>query len=150
MYQHILVPVNGSATADRGLREAIALAVDQRARLCLLHIVDGFSMLSEEAASDKSFEQTLKRLRRSGEELLARARHAAGAAGAQADTKLHEVTQETIAQAIVDEAAKSGCDLIVMGTHGRQGVSRLALGSEAELVVRSSRVPVLLVRHERP
>jgi len=123
--------------------------VDQHARLCLLHIVDGFSMLSEEA-SDKSFEQTLKRLRRSGEELLARARHAAGAAGAHADTKLHEVTQETIAQAIVDEAAKSGCDLIVMGTHGRHGVSRLALGSEAELVVRSSRVPVLLVRHERP
>jgi len=149
MYQHILVPVNGSATADRGLREAIALAVDQRARLCLLHIVDGFSMLSEEASA-KTFEQTLKRLRQSGQELLAKARHAATAAGAQADTKLQEVTQETIAQAIVDEAAKSGCDLIVMGTHGRQGVSRLALGSEAELVVRSSRVPVLLVRHERP
>jgi len=45
---------------------------------------------------------------------------------------------------------KSGCNLIVMGTHGRRGVSRLTMGSEAELVVQTSPVPVLLVRQEKP
>jgi nucleotide-binding universal stress UspA family protein len=149
MYQRILVPLNASATADRGLREAIGLAVDQRATLCLLHIVDTISMASDEA-SVATFEQTLGRLRRTGEDLLAKARRAAEAAGAKAETKLREVTHETTAGAILDEALKAACDLIVMGTHGRRGVSRLAMGSEAELVVRSSKIPVLLVRYEQP
>jgi len=48
---------------------------------------------------------------------------------------------------VVGEAEKAGCDLIVMGTHGRRGLSRLTLGSDAELVVRHAPVPVLLVRH---
>jgi nucleotide-binding universal stress UspA family protein len=56
--------------------------------------------------------------------------------------------QGRVADVVVEEAAKSGCDLIVMGTHGRRGFSRLALGSDADLVVRSSPVPVLLVRNE--
>jgi len=51
-----------------------------------------------------------------------------------------------VAETILDEARLSNCDLIVMGTHGRRGLSRLTLGSDAELVVRSSHLPVLLVR----
>jgi nucleotide-binding universal stress UspA family protein len=59
-----------------------------------------------------------------------------------------EVTQGRVAELIVDEAQKSGCDLIVMGMHGRRGFSRMAMGSEAERVVRFSPVPVLLIRQE--
>jgi nucleotide-binding universal stress UspA family protein len=47
---------------------------------------------------------------------------------------------------ILEEARQSGAELIVMGTHGRRGLSRVALGSDAELVLRESSVPVLLVR----
>lgn len=49
---------------------------------------------------------------------------------------------------IVDEARRCGAGLIVMGTHGRRGLKRVALGSDAELVVRVSPVPVLLVRDD--
>jgi nucleotide-binding universal stress UspA family protein len=53
-----------------------------------------------------------------------------------------------VAQAIVEESRQTNCDLIVMGTHGRRGISRLMLGSDAESVLKSSSVPVLLVRDE--
>jgi K+-sensing histidine kinase KdpD len=52
----------------------------------------------------------------------------------------------TIADAILSQARKAKADLIVIGTHGRRGLSRVLMGSDAEAVVRESRVPVLLVR----
>jgi nucleotide-binding universal stress UspA family protein len=149
MYHRILVPLDGSATAERGLREAIGLAAEQKARLSLLHVADNFPMLME-MSSVTSYQEMLNELRRYGEDVLAKAKRAAAEAGVQADTLLREVTQGRIADVIIDEAKKTGCGLIVMGTHGRRGFSRLTLGSEAERVVRSSTVPVLLVRLDEP
>ena len=147
MYRRILVPLDGSATAERGLREALGLAAGQDTKVYLLHVADNFPMLME-MSSVASYEDMLNRLRQYGEDLLAKARRAADDAGVQADTSLCEVTQKRIAEVIVEEAKKASCDLIVMGTHGRRGFSHLALGSEAERVVRISPVPVLLVRLE--
>ena len=56
-------------------------------------------------------------------------------------------TEKHVAQGILNAAIERGCDLIVMGTHGRGGINRLLLGSVAEATVRSSPVPVLLLRH---
>jgi nucleotide-binding universal stress UspA family protein len=53
-----------------------------------------------------------------------------------------------VADAILEQVRLSDCKLIVMGTHGRRGMRRLAMGSDAELVLRASPVPVLLVRRE--
>jgi len=145
MYHRILVPLDGSATAERGLREAIGLAAEQKARLSLLHVADNFPMLVE-MSSVTNYQEMLNELRQYGEDVLAKAKRTAADAGVQADTLLREVTQGRIADVIIDEAKKTGCGLIVMGTHGRRGFSRLTLGSEAERVVRSSTVPVLLVR----
>ncbi len=147
MYNRILVPVDGSPTAERGLQEAIGLALGQNAKLLLLYVVDDFPMLVE-MASATSFQETLKNIRTYGEGLLAKAKGVATQAGVAADTLLRDVTHERIADAIVDEAMKNNCDLIVMGTHGRRGFSRLTLGSDAELVLRHTPVPVLLVRQE--
>jgi nucleotide-binding universal stress UspA family protein len=147
MYHRILVPLDGSAPSERGLREAIRLATDQKATLFLLHVIDDYPVLSE-GSSARSFEEKLERLRHHGSELLAKANDNTFQAGVQAKTVLRDVTQATVADAIVDEAQKLDCDLIVMGTHGRRGISRLTMGSEAELVVRTSPVPVLLVRKE--
>ncbi|WP_157264387.1 universal stress protein [Azohydromonas aeria] len=61
---------------------------------------------------------------------------------------LREIPSGRAATAIVEEASAHDCQLIVMGPHGRRGLTRLALGSDAELVVRTSTVPVLLVRAE--
>ncbi|VTU22189.1 universal stress protein [Variovorax sp. PBL-E5] len=147
MYQRILVPVDGSSAAERGLREAIRLAAEQRSRLRLLLVIDDFPMLVEMSAIS-SFEASMQKLRQYGEGVLAEAKAKALEAGIQADAVLREVTQGRVADIIVDEAQTAACDLIVMGTHGRRGFSRLALGSDADRVVRSSRVPVLLVRDE--
>lgn len=149
MYRRILVPLDGSATSERGLREAIALASGQqeKSRLALLHVVDDFSMLVEMSAV-ASYQELLEGMRRYGQDVLAKAKAAAADAGIEADSTLREVSQGRIADVIVSEARSASCDLIVMGTHGRRGFSRVAMGSDAEQVVRASPVPVLLVRLE--
>jgi nucleotide-binding universal stress UspA family protein len=149
MYHRILVALDDSAPSAGSLREAIHLAVDQKASLVLLHVVDDYAILSD-GVSRHDAETRLTRLRRHGAALLAKASDTAAQAGVQSKTVLRDVTPATVAQAIVEEAGRLDCDLIVMGTHGRQGMSRVAMGSEAELVARTSTVPVLLVRKEDP
>jgi nucleotide-binding universal stress UspA family protein len=149
MYQRILVPVDGSPTAERGLREAIGLAAGQGTKLLFLHIVDDYTMLIE-MSSAAGYEEMIRGLRQFGLEVLAKAKRAADAASVHAETLLREVTGRRVADVIVDQARQHSCDLIVMGTHGRSGFSRLTLGSAAEGVARSSPVPVLLVRLDEP
>ena len=69
--------------------------------------------------------------------------------GVQAETVLVEFPPGRVADSIVEQAVQHGCDLIVMGSHGRRGLRRMMLGSDAELVLRTSRVPVLVV-HQPP
>jgi len=147
MYQHILAPIDGSDSAVQGLREAIRLAADQKARLRLMYVIDTFPILVG-MGSAASLDPSLIRLRNYGEQLLSAAKRQAGESGVAAETVLREVSEGRIANAVVEEARVSGCDLIVMGTHGRRGLSRMALGSDADLVVRTSTVPVLLVRQQ--
>ena len=149
MYQRILVPVDGSPTAERGLREAIGLAAGQNTRLLFLHIVDDYTMLIE-MSSAAGYEEMIRGLRQYGLDVLAKAKRAADAASVHSETLLREVTGQRIPDVIVDQARQHGCDLIIMGTHGRRGFSRLTLGSAAEGVARTSPVPVLLVRLEQP
>jgi len=145
MYRRILVPIDGSRTAARGLREAARLAKDQRARVRLVHIVDETMVLGlGEAGID--LRPALAGLARSGRALLERTRRQAKKLGIAAETAFYESIARRPADAILREARKWRADLIVMGTHGRRGVRRLVLGSDAEQVVRLAEVPVLLVR----
>ena len=145
MYRNILVPLDSSETAARGLREAIGLAQGLKARLVLLHVVDGVALMVDMSATFSSAEM-LTALQREGSDLLALAREKATAADVESDSSLREIQGGGVADAIVDEARLRHCDLIVMGTHGRRGLRHLVLGSDAEEVVRRSAVPVLLVR----
>ncbi len=147
MYDRILVPIDGSPPSLRGLQEAIALGKCVGAKLVLLHIVDDFPMVVEMAPAP-AYQQTLELMRQRGQEVLARAHDTVQAAGLEAEVLLRDVQQETVADAILDQARASSCQLIVMGTHGRRGMKRLAMGSDAELVLRASPVPVLLVREK--
>jgi len=147
MYQRILVPVDGSPTAERGLREAIGLATGQNTRLLFLHVVDDYTMLIE-MSSAAGYDEMIRGLRQYGLEVLSKAKGAADAASVHCETLLREVTGKRIADVIIEQAQQHACDLIVMGTHGRKGFTRLTLGSAAEGVARSSPVPVLLVRLE--
>ena len=146
MYKRILVPVDGSATSRRGLRAAIELAKSQRARLVILNVVDAvpvFASLEGVVAYDPGI---LDALKKGGQAILARAAAEAKKRGVQAKTVLAENIAGRVADAIVRQARKQRADLIVIGTHGRRGVSRMVMGSDAELVVRHTPVPVLLVR----
>jgi nucleotide-binding universal stress UspA family protein len=145
MYARILVPVDGSDAGEGGLREAIRLAAGTRAVLVLLHVVDDLAMMVEAAASMNTA-QARQRLIAEGEALLARSAKAARDAGARVETVLRDERALEVAAAIREEAERRQCGLIVMGTHGRRGFSRMALGSDAELVARQASVPVMLVR----
>jgi nucleotide-binding universal stress UspA family protein len=145
MYSKILVPLDGSKTANRGLEEAIGLARVHKARLCLLNVLDDYPLMAE-MSSAGNFEHFRNTMMLHGEELLAKAKRTALDQGTDAQTRFCEAGGGRVADIILQQARELGCDLIVMGTHGRRGVSHLMMGSDAELVVRGSTVPVLLVR----
>ena len=145
MYKRILVPIDGSDTARRGLKEAIALATQLRATLRLLHVTSDFPVMLE-MSSTLNFDQYREGLHQYGREQLDNAKTLAQGLGLEVETQLRDLKGGRVADAIVDEATSAGCDLIVIGTHGRRGLNRALLGSDAESVLRASPVPVLLVR----
>ena len=145
MYRRILVPVDGSPTSARGLREAIALARDQGAKLRLVHVVDEATILGG-ATAGVDLQPLIESLVKGGKSVVERSRRAAAKLGVDAESVIYESVAGPAADSILREAKKWRADLIVMGTHGRRGIRRLVLGSDAEQVLRLTKVPVLLVR----
>ena len=145
MYKRILVPIDGSDTGRRGLKEAIALATDQKSTLCLLHVTNDFPIVFE-MASAIDFEKVREESHRHGLGLLEDAKKLAAALGLEVETQLVDMKAGRVADTILQEVRNTGCDPIVIGTHGRRGLRRALLGSDAESVLRESPVPVLLVR----
>ena len=148
MYKRILVPLDGSETARFGLREAISLAKEHKSSLRLLHVVSPFHLMMEISAGE-DIERYHQALVEAGELLLRDAKALCASLDVQTEISLRKLQGGRVADAIVDEAREAGCDLIAIGTHGRRGVSRALLGSDAERVLRQATVPVLLIR-ERP
>jgi len=149
MYRRILVPVDGSATSTLGVRHALALAKDQHARVRVLSVVDEMAVLSMIYGYPADVTTVIDSMRDTGKKAIAEAGALARKAGVRADTTIVEGRGRVVSQAILDEAKKFSADLIVMGTHGRRGVNRLLLGSDAERVLREAPVPVLLVREQQ-
>ncbi len=147
MYEKILVPLDGSATSERALKEAAQLAGKLGSTLCLLHVLDDFPLYGEMAITP-SFQQTLEVLRNYGGDLLLKASKQDFMAGLQVETVQREALGVRVADVIVEQVINSKCQLIALGTHGRRGINRLLMGSDAELVLRQSPVPVLMVKAE--
>jgi nucleotide-binding universal stress UspA family protein len=145
MYGKILVPVDGSETSKRGLTEACRLAKEQNARLRCLHVIDEH-YLTANYMGVMYVPEIMDKLHDNGKEILNEASEQAKMSGVKVDSVLRESAERRVSDMIVHEAETWAADLIVMGTHGRRGLSHLALGSDAESVVRNSPVPVLLVR----
>jgi nucleotide-binding universal stress UspA family protein len=148
MYKRILVPLDGSPAADRGLREAIALARALQSHLILLHVIEPSPQIFDAGAafSPDLLQQSMLQF---GEGLLARSKAQAEAAGLTAETETRDADGR-VAETVAKTAQARLCDLVVMGTHGRRGPSRWVMGSDAELSARHSPVPVLLVREDTP
>jgi len=145
MYRNILVPIDGSDTAQRGLHEAIALAKSLGSRIRLLHVINEAPLLSP-VAMGASFDRIFEQMRNYGTSILHVAEAAVRDSGVEAETQLIEANGGLAGEHILREAASWPAHLIVCGTHGRRGVRRIVVGSDAEYVVRQSNVPVLLVR----
>lgn len=145
MFQHILVPVDGSGTSDLALQEATRLAKELRSQLRIVYVVDEVNVNLDSAYARDEFVDSV---RKSGRDVLAKAEATVRAAGIRAETRLLEIETfgHHIADVIADDARRWPADLIVIGTHGRRGVNHLLLGSVAEKVVRVAATPVLLIR----
>ncbi len=149
MYQRILVPVDGSHTSTLGLQEAIRIAIDQRARLKLISVIDGF-IIAQNFEGLIIADDMIDALRESGKKAINNALALVKKYDLKAEATTFETVGDRVAEVIVREAKKWKADLSVMGTHGRRGFNRLVLGSDAESVLRHSPVPVLMVRSPAP
>lgn len=148
MYKRILVATDGSELANRAVTHGIALAKVHKAPLTAVTVTDIWSPF--EMAHD--FEQRKKDPIGSYEALAAAdAKRVLDKVGERAkaegvDCTLVHVADKRPADGIIEAAKTAGADLIVMASHGRRGINRLLLGSQANEVVSTSKVPVLIVR----
>ncbi len=145
MYQRILVPVDGSETANKALVAALQMARDANGQVHLVHVVEGLSPMAADPYGAYSGE-VIEVMRQSGSKILEDALVLAKAAGVSADTELFDNFGDRLADVVADAATRFRADLVVVGTHGRRGMGRLLLGSGAEQIIRLSPVPVLVVR----
>ena len=151
MYRRILVPVDGSPTSTLGLQEALGLARDQNARVRIVNVVD--EMILTQPMDMYAMTQSadlLESLRDSGRKALDQAAALASKRKVKVECELLESRSRAVSDVILNETKKWRADLLVMGTHGRRGMNRMLLGSDAERIVREAPVPVLLVRGDRP
>lgn len=146
-YQHLLVPSDGTQLSNQALEQGIFLAKALGAKLTLLHVqaplpiplIGMGDML--DPATVESLSATAAR---ETERIVNEAKVAGEAAGLQIRTEV--VKQDLPYRAIVEASRRHGCDLIVMASHGRKGLSGLLLGSETQRVLLHAPIPVLVVR----
>jgi nucleotide-binding universal stress UspA family protein len=145
----ILVPVDFSAQSEKAVRYATTLANKFGARVCLFHVVDDpfVNGAWQSEAFIPNIPELLNELLTSAQTQLAALKTDLAAHGLVVDTDLFTGHP---ARAIVEKAASGHFDLIVMGTHGRTGLSHALLGSVAERIVQKAPCPVLTVRETAP
>lgn len=146
MYAKILVPVDGSPTSDHGLQEAIKLARLTGARVRLIHVVDELTYITGFDGIGAMTTDAIPLLKKHGQQILNACEEVVAASGIPVDSILLEGFAGRVCDLVVAEAKKSSADLIVLGTHGRRGLGRMFLGSDAEQIVRHAQTPVLLIR----
>jgi nucleotide-binding universal stress UspA family protein len=145
MYRRILVPVDGSATSKLGLRHALGLAKDQHARIRVMNVLDDLALAPMLDGYPVDITMLIDSMKASGDKALDEAIGLAQKAGVNAERAMVEGRGHLVSDTILADAKKFRADVIVMGTHGRRGLNRLLMGSDAERVLRESHVPVLLI-----
>lgn len=147
MYTQILIATDGSELADKGLEQGLQLARATGATATIItasepwQAVDAGQVWGGSAAL---LDEYRNHARQTAERILAAAAHRANELGVTHQTRY--VKDSYAAEAILEAANSIGADLIVMATHGRRGLNRLLLGSQANAVITHSTIPVLVVR----
>jgi nucleotide-binding universal stress UspA family protein len=149
MYKNLLIATDGSELGDKALDAALDLARQNGASLTILTATDPVATgIGSGGFGTIDAGPILARLEEAyaieAADLLAAARHKAQEAGIAAET-LH-LPRHRPADGILETVSEKGCDLIVMGSHGRRGLNRLLLGSQAAEVLARATIPVLIVK----
>ncbi len=146
MYSHLLVPTDGSKLSDKAVTHAVALAQALHAKVTFFYAAPDYPLpayadgVVYESVSKKEY--TLL-ARKEADRLLDRAMTKAAAAGVEC-ARTHTIADSPW-EAILAAAKKAKCDVIVMASHGRSGLSAMLLGSETQKVLTHSKLPVLVV-----
>lgn len=145
MYKHILIPTDGSDRSGKAVQHGIALAKSEGAKVSGMTVTVPFHVfaLDPDSLTDTpaSYQERMEAV---AGKYLGQIKNAAAASGVTCD--VISLEHEQPYQAIIDTAKKNGCDLIVMASHGRRGLSALVLGSETVKVLTHSSIPVLVYR----
>lgn len=146
MYSRILVPLDRSATALCALEQAAVLARLSGGTIVLLHVIEELDHATGFESAKVYTEEVEPTFLAAGQAMLEEAAARLRKDGVTVETILRESRGERVATLIVRETDAAKCDIVIMGTHGRHGIGRVLLGSDAEQVARLSPVPVMLVR----
>ena len=147
MFKNILVPTDGSPLSGRAIKRAVNLAKEQKARVTALYVGPEWRPT---AYWDSSLNGGVKpaqhaaNVQETADRILGVVKKAAAAAGVPCACS--HVMGSFPYEEIVKASQRNGCDLIVMASHGRRGISRLLLGSETSKVLAHSKIPVLVER----
>jgi nucleotide-binding universal stress UspA family protein len=145
MFKHILIPTDGSDLSRKAVLYGVQLAKSSGARVTALTVTDPYRVATMDAVlipvDEGEYEEQSQRL---ADRALEQVKMAADAAGVACETirELHDQPY----RAIIDSAHALNCDVIVMASHGRRGLSALLLGSETVKVLTHSTIPVLVYR----
>ncbi|MBM1169986.1 universal stress protein [Microvirga arabica] len=145
MYKNILIATDGSSLAVRAVEHGVNLAKSLGAKVLLLTVTERFHVFALEAdqleETSDSFREHMQKL---ADRTLSEASEIARNLGVEATTL--QMEDDAPYRAIIRMAEDHVCNLIVMASHGRGGVSALLLGSETMKVLAHSNIPVLVVR----
>ena len=149
MYQHLLLPTDGSELSERAARDGVRFAKSLGAQLTVLHVTPLFYPSELPApARGREYAARAREYEESSKENAARAlgpiERMAREAGVVCSA-VHRVTDSPW-EVIINVAAERGCDLIFMASHGRRGVSALLIGSETNKVLTHTKIPVIVWR----
>lgn len=145
MFKHILIATDGSELADKAVDQGLGLAAKLGAKVTVLTVtLPWVSTASGEWPLVFPIEDYERAAAATAQRILGAV--AAKAKAAKVACNTVHVKDQYAAEGIVEEAKNRNCDLIVMASHGRRGVARLVLGSEANRVTTHSPVPVLICR----
>jgi len=145
VYQHILIPTDGSPLSEQAIRQAITLAQATKARVTALTVSAPFRTFATDPVIVTDTPQEYEKdCAARAEGYLCFVRDAAARAGVPYDG-LHVIAEHPYA-AIIETATQRGCDLICMASHGRKGLSALLLGSETVKVLTHTKIATLVCR----
>jgi nucleotide-binding universal stress UspA family protein len=145
MYHHLLIPTDGSPLSMEAIQHGVELAQETGATVSFLTVIDPFHAITFEAEQiEDTRESYYAHVRGLAESYLAQAEKVAETAGVKSNSICVEDNHPY--RVIIRTAEEHACDLIVMASHGRRGISALVLGSETVKVLTHCAIPVLVYR----